>query len=149
LPRNPYFRGDENPPFAALHFRRHAPTLPQVSVALKASKPLRLLLVGSRHFTRPLSRALACVPMVEVVDVAETAAEASAIARLLEPDVLLVEAELADAVGEDVPEGRVVVIAPWVVKWRDADESAAVSRTDLLTAAVQLAAPARAVAATS
>jgi hypothetical protein len=87
--------------------------------------------------------------MVEVVDVAETAAEASAIARLLEPDVLLVEAELADAVGEDVPEGRVVVIAPWVVKWRDADESAAVSRTDLLTAAVQLAAPARAVAATS
>jgi hypothetical protein len=116
--------------------------------AKPSSKPLRLLIVGSRRFSRPLTRALEQMSTIDVLDAAKTAAEASAIADSLEPDVLLAEAALADTVDTSVPGGR-VVLAPWVVKWRDADETASVSRTDVVMAAVLLASPLQATAPTS
>lgn len=98
---------------------------------------LRLVLVGGRTFSRRLTRALASVPAMEVVDVAATPTDASSVTAGSESDVLLVEATLADAFDSSMPQGR-VVLAPWVVKWREADETASIARVDVITAAVLL-----------
>jgi hypothetical protein len=101
------------------------------------SAPLRLLIVGRRDFSRPLARALENVTTVDVLGVASTAEEATALAERLEPVVLIVEPALADAVDGSMTEGQ-VVLAPWVAKWRESDETSSVSRTDLVVTAALL-----------
>ncbi len=84
---------------------------------------VRVLVVGGRHFSRPLGRALSAVSSIETVDFAETIRDAVRIARLLKPDVVLVEPAFANAAAGICSTASVVVLAPSVAETANEDEA--------------------------
>jgi hypothetical protein len=88
---------------------------------------LRLEVFGTAEFAAHAAESTAALPNVEIVRGGTG------------PDVRLVDPRF---VGRAQPsESGIAVVAGWLVAWGDADESAAVSRADVVAAAVMLAHP--------